>query len=336
MEQELKQSIQSFLTNKIEKCRVLVVGDVMLDRYFYGKVTRISPEAPVPVNLIRDKKNTLGGAGNVAHNLARLGCQVYLTGLLADDHHGRLLINKMKKIGINTDGVLNGRDYTTTKIRILGGHQQMMRLDFEETELPAEDKVQEMLEYVGQRVKAGLDVIIISDYGKGVCTEKLCQTIINMAHESKIPVLVDPKGNAWSKYDGADYITPNVKETGVVIGKELPNNSDSLREAAKTIATNYHIKNVMITRSEKGISLFQQDAEMHEPTVAQEVFDVSGAGDTVIAVFAAGIGGNMDVGKAIQMANIAAGIEVGKIGTYAVGSQEIIKHTCILEKGYIS
>lgn len=324
MDQELKQSIQSFLTNKIDTCRILVVGDVMLDRYFYGKVTRISPEAPVPINRINEKKNTLGGAGNVAHNLARLGCQVYLTGLLADDHHGRLLINKMKKIGINTDGVLNGRDYTTTKIRILGGHQQMMRLDFEETEPPTEEKVQEMLAYIKKRLKAGLDVIILSDYGKGVCTEKLCQNIINMAHENNIPVLVDPKGNAWSKYDGADYITPNVAETGVVIGKELPNNSDSLREAAKTIAADYHIKNVMITRSEKGISLFQKDAEIHAPTVAQEVFDVSGAGDTVIAVFAAGIGGNMDAEKAIKMANIAAGIEVGKLGTYAVSKEEIL------------
>mgnify|MGYP004468106765 FL=1 len=324
MNSNLKQSIKEFLNEKVKNCRVLVVGDVMLDRYFYGKVTRISPEAPVPVNLINEKQNTLGGAGNVAHNLARLGCKVYLTGLLADDHHGRLLINKMRKVGINTDGVIVGRDYTTTKVRILGGHQQMMRLDFEETEAPTLKKAKEMLSYVEQRLQSGLDVIIISDYGKGVCTENICQNIIKLAHESKIKVLVDPKGNAWSKYINADYITPNVKETGIVIGEEIPNNIESLRKAANKIANDYSIKNVVITRSEKGISIFSKDKEFYAPTVAQEVFDVSGAGDTVISVLAAGIAGNMDVEKVMKMANIAAGVEVRKLGTYAVSNNEII------------
>lgn len=329
MDSALKQSIQEFLKGKVENCKILVVGDVMLDRYFYGKVTRISPEAPVPVNLISEKKNTLGGAGNVAHNLARLGCQVYLTGLLADDHHGRLLINKMRKVGINTDGVIVGRDYTTTKVRILGGHQQMMRLDFEETEAPATQKTKEMLTYVEQCLQSGIDVVIISDYGKGICTEELCQSIINKAHRYDIPVLIDPKGNNWCKYDGADYITPNVKETGIVLGKELANENDSLREAAKIISKRYHINNVMITRSEMGISLFSIDSEFYVPTVAKEVFDVSGAGDTVISVFSAGIAGSMEMEKAMKMANIAAGIEVEKIGTYAVSSQEIINNLFI-------
>lgn len=324
MDAELRRSITTFLQNYVDKCRVMVVGDIMLDRYFYGNVTRISPEAPVPVNLIGDKKNVLGGAGNVAHNLARLGCKVYLAGLFADDHHGHLLMTKIQKKGIDVEGVLIGRKNTTTKVRVLGGHQQMIRLDFEETEPPAQSKIQEMLNYITKRLKSGLDAIILSDYGKGVCTENLCQQIIYEAHRNNIPVFVDPKGNDWAKYAGVDYITPNVKEVGVIIGKNLPNDDELLRRSAKVIAEKYNTKSIMITRSEKGISLFQADREIHAPTVAQEVFDVSGAGDTVIAVFAAGIAGNLNVEDAIKLANIAAGVEVSKLGTYAVSKSEIL------------
>ena len=323
MDASTKAEIIDFLENKVQDCRVLVIGDVMLDRYFYGNVTRISPEAPVPVNCIDRKKDTLGGAANVAHNLARLGCQTYLAGTIGDDHHGRLLIRELKKQRINTEGIILGREKTTTKVRVLGGHQQMMRLDFEETDSIAENAEQELKSFIDKILDNGVNAVIISDYGKGMCTEELCQYAIKKSKEKSMPILVDPKGNNWEKYRGASYITPNVKETGEVLGIKLANKTDILREAASIIKENYGIDSVMITRSEKGISIFGDD-EITISTVAQEVFDVSGAGDTVIAVFSAGMGANLPITLAIEMANFAAGIEVSKLGTYAVSGEEIL------------
>lgn len=324
MDASTKAEIIDFLENKVQDCKVLVIGDVMLDRYFYGNVTRISPEAPVPVNCIDRKKDTLGGAANVAHNLARLGCQTYLAGAIGDDHHGRLLIRELKKQGINTKGTILGREKTTTKVRVLGGHQQMMRLDFEEIDCISVNAEQKLEKIIDKRISRGINAIIISDYGKGMCTEELCQYVIQKAKETAIPVFVDPKGNQWGKYRGASYITPNVKEVGVVLGRKLANDTNSLREAAGVIKEKYNVDYVMITRSEKGISIFA-DEEINIPTVAKEVFDVSGAGDTVISVFAAGIGVNIPISVSAEMANQAAGIEVGKVGTYAVSSDEIEK-----------
>ncbi len=324
MDASTKAEIIDFLENKVQDCKVLVIGDVMLDRYFYGNVTRISPEAPVPVNCIEKKKDTLGGAANVAHNLAKLGCQTYLAGAIGDDHHGRLLTRELKKQGIHTKGIILGREKTTTKVRVLGGHQQMMRLDFEETDSIAANAEQELKDFIDKILNQGIDAIIISDYGKGMCTEAICQYAIQKAKEQFVPVLVDPKGTQWSKYRGASYITPNVKEAGEVLGKKLANETDTLREAASVIKENYAVDSVMITRSEKGISIFA-DEEINIPTVAKEVFDVSGAGDTVISVFAAGIGVNIPISVSAEMANQAAGIEVGKVGTYAVSSDEIEK-----------
>lgn len=324
MEQETKEAIRDFLERKAPQVRVLVLGDVMLDRYFYGDVTRISPEAPVPVNRIEKKKDTLGGAANVAHNLAQLGCQTYLAGAIGDDHHGRVLQRKLKKRNIHTEGIFFGREKTTTKIRILGGHQQMIRLDFEETNIIEEATREKLEQYVDDRMSLGLDAIILSDYGKGICTPRLCQDVIKKASGKSVPVFVDPKGSDWGKYAGAVYITPNVKEASLVVGKSLANEDQALREAAAQIKTDFGIHQVMITRSEKGISLFGQNQDITVPTLAQEVFDVSGAGDTVISVFSAAIGGGMDENTAVQMANYAAGIEVGKLGTYAVSREDIL------------
>ncbi len=323
MEAAVKEQIIDFLENKVQDCRILVIGDVMLDRYFYGNVTRISPEAPVPVNCIEKKKDTLGGAANVAHNLAKLGCQTYLAGAIGDDHHGRLLTRELTKQAIHTEGIILGREKTTTKVRVLGGHQQMMRLDFEETDSIAANAEQELKAFVDKSLNKGINAIIISDYGKGMCTEGMCQHVIRKAKEKSVPVLVDPKGNQWCKYSGASYITPNVKEAGEVLGRKLVNEIDTLREAASVIKEKYDVDSVMITRSEKGISIFG-DSELTIPTVAQEVFDVSGAGDTVISGFAAGMGADMPITLSIEMANFAAGIEVSKLGTYAVSKEEIL------------
>lgn len=325
MKDKTRQGIIDFLQNEVSNCKVMVIGDVMLDRYFYGSVTRISPEAPVPVNLIEEKQDRLGGAANVAHNLARLGCQVRLLGVIGDDHHGRLLERKMKQVGIANDGVLRSRHRTTTKVRILGDHQQMIRLDFEETEPITAEVEHQLLDLVQQGMQDGVKSVIISDYGKGVCTTSLCQTVIRYAKQYNVHVLVDPKGTKWQKYAGTEYITPNVKEASAVIGRTVPNKDDALRQAAIEIQKNYNIENIMITRSEKGMSLYQKNHEFTIPTVAQEVFDVSGAGDTVISVLAAGLCSDMTVEEAAQMANFAAGIEVGKLGTYAVSGDDILR-----------
>ena len=324
MDESTKVEIIDFLENKAHNCNVMVIGDVMLDRYFYGNVTRISPEAPVPVNCIEKKKNVLGGAANVANNLSKLGCQVYLAGAIGNDHHGRLLTKKLKKQGIHTEGIIYGREQTTTKVRVLGGHQQMMRLDFEEVDSLSVHAIVELKDYIQTQISGNIDAIIISDYGKGVCTDELCQYAIKEANDLRIPVLVDPKGTAWQKYCGANYVTPNVKEAGVVLGKFLKNETDLLRQAAKEIKDKFNIQSVMITRSEKGVSIFGNN-ETTVSTVAKEVFDVSGAGDTVISAFTLAISGNLGEKTALTFANLAAGIEVGKVGTYAVSKEEIIE-----------
>ena len=326
MEEYVKSEIREFLLHRINKCRILVLGDVMLDRYFYGNVKRISPEAPVPVNNIIKKSDRLGGAANVAHNLAKLGSQVYLAGIIGNDHHSRILKHSMKKLMIPDNGLILGREKTTTKIRILGGHQQMMRLDFEETSSISDDVRKRIERYVQNSVESGVNAVILSDYHKGVCNESICRFAISVAHKAGIPVFIDPKGKSWQCYAGADYITPNVREISEVLGYEVENEEKSLRRAAEQIKREYDIANVMITRSEKGISFFAEEGELHIPTVAQEVFDVSGAGDTVIAAFSTGVAGGMEAYVAIQMANYAAGIGVGKVGTYAVRKSEMLLH----------
>lgn len=326
MELNVRQEIRDFLLNRVKSCRVLVVGDVMLDRYFYGEVTRISPEAPVPVDRISNRKDTLGGAASVAHNLAQIGCHVLLAGVIGDDHHGRLLKRKLEKRAIATSGIFFGRESTTTKIRVIGNHQQIVRMDFEETDKISQNAEENLLEYAHKQCQEGMQAVILSDYGKGVCTETLCQSLIKIAQEYCVPIFIDPKGNAWKKYKNANYITPNVKETADALGRNVPNVDEALRKAAHDIQRQFDIYNVIITRSERGMSIFSQnEGEVHVPTVAQEVFDVSGAGDTVIATLAVGIGGGLSLQTATQMANFAAGIEVSKMGTYAVSAIEILE-----------
>lgn len=318
------QDVLNFLNNDISKLSVMVLGDVMLDRYFIGEVNRISPEAPVPVNLINMKRNELGGAANVAHNLAKLGVHTSLVGVIGDDHHGRLLLREMKHNKINCDGIFAYRDNTTTKIRIIGASQQMIRMDFEDTSEISETFEEEIISYIKNKIKDGINAIIISDYKKGLCSNKLCREVIELSKIHDVLVFVDPKGTEWEKYIGADYITPNVKELGDVTHQVMMNQDIPISIAAHQIQDSYSIPNVIVTRSEKGMSLFLKQQEFHMPTTAKEVYDVSGAGDTVISVLTAAISGGLSVKKAAEVANLAAGIEVAKNGTYAVSSTEII------------
>lgn len=320
-----KQIMYDFIAGPAASCRVLVVGDVMLDKYYYGEVTRISPEAPVPVTRITSQKETLGGAANVAHNLARLGCQIGIAGFVGDDYHCQSLTDKFTARGIDYKGLITTDRPTTTKLRVIGGHQQMLRLDFEEAEEVTGHFAERLHHFVTARLAEGVDVVIISDYGKGACTPETCQQVIKAANAQEVPVLVDPKGTAWEKYRGADYITPNFKELNAVLPEKIKNQDEAIEEAARFVMDKFGIKQVLATRSEFGMSLVTKDSAKHIPTKAQEVFDVSGAGDTVIGVFALGLAGGLEPEVSAYMANLAASVVVAKLGTYAVSREELLE-----------
>ena len=320
-----KQSQYNFIAAGTDKCRILVLGDVMLDKYFYGEVTRISPEAPVPVTHVTSTKETLGGAANVAHNLALLGCRTELAGFVGDDYHCESLQGKLTARGIGFKGLIRTGRPTTTKLRVIGGHQQMMRLDFEEAD-PVEGPYADRLRaYLRTELEQGADAVILSDYGKGCCTPETCRQAIAMAHGHGVPVVIDPKGADWEKYRGADFITPNLKEINEILPQRIKNEDAAVEQAARYAMKNYGLKNIIVTRSENGMTLVTAGKTVHIPTKAQEVYDVSGAGDTVIAVFAAALAGGLTPADSAALANLAASVVVAKLGTYAVSRNELLE-----------
>ncbi len=327
-----KEQLYAFVAEATQKCNILVVGDVMLDKYYYGEVTRISPEAPVPITHVLSTKETLGGAANVAHNLALLGCQTSLAGFVGEDYHCQSLEERLTARGIDFRGLVHTNQPTTTKLRVIGGHQQMLRLDFEEVTPPAPTYRERLQNYIEQKLNESLDALIISDYGKGACTQHDCQAIIRAAHAHGVPVIIDPKGTNWTKYEHADYITPNLKEINEVLLEPIRNKDEAVERAAHYVMRKYKIRNIIATRSEAGLSLVQDGKTTHIPTRAQEVFDVSGAGDTVIAVFAAGLAGGLSSAASAFLANLAASVVVAKLGTYAVSRPELLAALRALEE----
>ncbi|MDO4935385.1 MAG: D-glycero-beta-D-manno-heptose-7-phosphate kinase [Phascolarctobacterium sp.] len=319
-------AVTTFLTDRVQKLKIAVIGDVMLDRYFRGEVKRISPEAPVPINKISDTKSVLGGAANVAANLAGLQCKVFMGGVTGDDDNRKLLLEIMRDAGINCKGLVKSKARKTiTKLRVVGGAQQMLRMDFEETGELLPGEVKALQNWLLDLLNDGLDGIIISDYAKGVCAKDFTQWIIAQAHKAKIPVLIDPKGNDWRKYRGCDFITPNVKEMNEALGKNKANEDTEIVTMARQAVKKFGIKNVVVTRSEKGMSLVNSKQVIHSPATAIEVFDVSGAGDTAAATLLAAVAGGMSKEQAVYMANRASGIVVAKVGTYAVHRNELLK-----------
>ena len=316
--------LKNFVTNDIDKCRVLVVGDAMLDKYYFGEVSRISPEAPVPINRVTKIKETFGGAANVAHNLALLGCHTSLIAQIGTENHGDNLIDKLISRKIDILGVMRTDKPTTTKIRVISGHQQMLRLDFEDTADLTDDAADKMLKNISAQIK-NVDAVIISDYGKGVCTEKICQTIIQKCRAQNKIVAVDPKGDDWTKYSGANFITPNLKELNDILPKKIPNDDTEIETAARGVIEKFNLSGLIVTRSAKGLTVIDGENISHIKAKTQEVFDVSGAGDTVISVFTLGLAGKLNAAAAAYLANVAAGVVVTKVGTYAVSREELLQ-----------
>lgn len=320
---------EKFLRESITKIRVAVIGDIMLDRYISGTVERISPEAPVPINLVKSQRNILGGAANTAANLSSLGAEVFIAGMRGEDRDGNLLARLLNESGINDKGTIVSQEYyTTTKVRILGARQQMMRLDFEEKRNPDAGDCDCILSWLEKLLGKGLGSIILSDYGKGMITEPLAQAVIQMGKRHGVPILIDPKGGNWAKYRGAYGITPNIKELSDVFGTVVNNNDDEIEKIGEEIREKFQIENLFVTRSEKGITCINEKEQLHCASVAQDVFDVSGAGDTVMAVLAAAAAVKMDLRTALELANIAAGIAVSHVGTYPVHRDEVLDAWC--------
>lgn len=321
-----RQQILQFLTKGIAGCAVLVVGDVMLDRYYYGEVKRISPEAPVPVTRVTEERSALGGAANVANNLALLGAKVLLAGVAGQDESRRHLDRLLTAAGIVHEGLFDDKRPTTTKLRVLGGHhQQMLRLDFEDSRPVAGKTADSLRRYTSELMAAGkVQAVVISDYAKGVCTPQVCQELIRQCAAQGIPLLVDPKGITWQKYAGALVITPNLKELAEAAKTEAANNDRVVKMLADKVRKRFSIENLIVTRSEKGLSVITETEAIHISTYAQEVFDVSGAGDTVVAVLGAALAAGIGLIDAAHLANLAAGIVVGKLGTYAVKRDELL------------
>lgn len=316
--------------NKLKECRVLVVGDLMLDTYHIGSVKRISPEAPVPVVQVKRSYSVLGGAANVARNLIGLGATPSVIGLVGDDTNGQIVREMFEQL--NIDSLLCSSEAPTiTKTRVIGNDQQVVRIDFEQDNASIDCATEQIIVSAVEQKIALCDIVVISDYGKGVCSESLCSSIIAIAQKNNKPTVVDPKGTQWKKYCGATIVTPNLKELSDVAACELCNDDSQIETAARSILESYNISSLLVTRSEKGMSYISTNENIVIPTEAREVFDVSGAGDTVVATLAAALGAGFDLNQSIYLSNKAAGVVVGKMGTSPILFQELKEQLQIQE-----
>jgi rfaE bifunctional protein kinase chain/domain len=304
------------ILEKLSTVRLLVVGDVMLDRYWFGEVSRISPEAPVPVVKVARQEERLGGAANVARNIVALGAKCSLLSVVGADGAGHILQQLLAESGIVAGLHVDADIDTTVKLRVIGRQQQLLRIDFETT--PSHEVLRAKLKDFERRLE-DCDAVVLSDYGKGGLAH--IAEMIRLARAAHKPVLVDPKGDDFSRYTGATLITPNRGEFQAVAGRWQT--EAELAEKARNLRTELGLTALLITRSEEGMSLFGAEETLHEAAVAREVFDVSGAGDTVIATLAAMLAAGASWPEAVRLANLAAGVVVGKLGTAAVTRAEL-------------
>lgn len=300
----------------LSRARVLVTGDAMLDRYWFGDAERISPEAPVPVVRVNRTEERLGGAANVALNIAGVGAASTLLSVVGDDEPGRTIDKLLRESGIRPELQFDPGHATTVKLRVVARQQQMVRCDFETW--PAEEVLLKHLGAFG-RLLDETDVLVLSDYGKGGLSH--ITKMIEAARARKIPILVDPKGDDYTRYAGATVITPNRSELREVVGRWR--DEADLTERAQNLRTSLGLEHLLLTRSEEGMTLYSASGQITVPAQAREVFDVSGAGDTVIAVLAATLATGVPIEEAVAVANKAGGIVVGKLGTATVSYDEL-------------
>ncbi|AZN36161.1 D-glycero-beta-D-manno-heptose-7-phosphate kinase [Iodobacter ciconiae] len=307
---------KKMLQRAVAKARVMVVGDVMLDRYWFGDVERISPEAPVPVARIRRTEERAGGAANVARNIAALGGQAYLLAVVGDDEAGRSLEDLLLTDKVNTYFHRDSHIDTTVKLRVLAKQQQLLRIDFESE--PSHEVLAAKLDDF-RAILPNVDVVILSDYGKGGLRH--VQMMIEIARAAGKTVLVDPKGDEYERYRGATLLTPNRSEFKQVAGKW--SSDDELAKKAESLRASLELDALLVTRSEEGMTLFRKQGVVHKPTHAHEVFDVSGAGDTVIATLGLMLAAGLEMPEAMDWSNRAAGVVVAKLGTAVVHPDEL-------------
>ena len=312
--------------DRFARTRILVVGDVMVDHYVWGSVSRISPEAPVPVVNVTRESVLLGAAANVVNNIHALGGRVSLCGVIGQDDAGRQLQHMLKSRGIATDGLIVERERRTTiKTRVIAHHQQVVRFDRETKEGIGRETHRGIFAQVVSRVEEGLDAIVISDYCKGVVTRELVRDIVRLARKRGVIVSVDPKIAHFGIYSGVTILTPNTKEASLGSRIEIEDEASLLR-AGKTLLRKLACGAVLVTRGEHGMSLFERGGRItHIPTMAREVFDVTGAGDTVISTLTLAMAAGANMIDAARLSNFAAGIVVGVVGTATV-TPEQLKH----------
>lgn len=306
--------------------RALVIGDLMIDEYLWGRAERISPEAPVPVVDVQRQDLRLGGAGNVLHNLHALGVQTGILGLVGDDDRAAQMHSLLEQTGTDASGlIMDAGRRTAVKTRLMADNQQMVRIDRETRQPIGQQMQRQALEFIDGRLDE-YDVLILSDYGKGLLVPELCHALIERAAERGIPLFVDPKGTDYRKYRGATSITPNRRETAEATGID-PGTAQGLARAGRALLEDYTLAFGCITRSEEGISLFFRDGRMETvPTIGRDVFDVTGAGDTVISVLATAYACGLDPVDCARLANAAAGVVVAKVGTSIATPEEIMQN----------
>ncbi len=310
---------------KFSDVKILVIGDLILDEFVWGEVSRISPEAPVPVVWVKSESFMPGGAANVANNIASLGAKVYIAGVVGNDERAGILKQGLLEKGIGADGVIEDDSRPTTlKTRVVAHHQQVVRIDREKIDAISAGASDKIIAYI-KSVIDEMDAVIIEDYGKGVISSKLLKEVLTIAKKKKKIITVDPKEEHFSYYEGVTAITPNHHEAAQAIGMKAKD-SGSILKIGKALLEKLNCEGVLITLGENGMQLFQKDGSVtHIPTVAQEVYDVSGAGDTVISVFTLALALGINMRDAAYVSNIAAGIVVGKVGIAVITQEELIE-----------
>lgn len=313
------------LVNTMQQKRVLVIGDLLLDKYVWGNVDRVSPEAPVAIVGVEKETYVPGGAANVANNVVAVGGKAELMGIMGNDKAKTIFMRELEKRGIGTTHILvDEKKPTIQKIRIMAQQQQLLRVDYEDTSYVENTKEDEFLRHINE-AKGSFDAIIVSDYAKGVVTERFMSGLLAFCKQNNIGLIVDPKPKHKKFYAGASVITPNHKEAGELVGMTTSNENEHIHSVGRKIQQELQT-NVILTRGEKGITVFEGTNEpVTIPTQAKEVYDVTGAGDTVVAIAALALCAGATLAQAATIANIAAGLVVGKLGTATVSAQEVVE-----------